>query len=267
MIGKVHSIETFGTLDGPGVRTVVFLQGCPNRCKFCHNPDSVVLKGGTPYTVDELVAELLKNKAYWVTYSNDEAKSSDVKGGVTFSGGEPLMQSEFLTEVAKKLKSEGVHVVVDTSSNASFEEIQSVMPYVDLWMISVKQMFDAIHQELVGVSNVCILDNIKKLDEHLTIYNADSTHKAKKQIRIRFVIIPGITNTELHLKALGEFVKGIKNLETMELLPYSTIGRSKWIELFGEYHLEGVPEATRQDVEQVKSILSNYINKFHYVVD
>jgi pyruvate formate lyase activating enzyme len=141
------------------------------------------------------------------------------------------------------------------------------MPYVDLWMISVKQMFDAIHKELIGVSNVNILSNIKRLDDLITEYNADSAHKEKKQIRIRFVIIPGITDTETHINALGEFVKSIKNLETMELLPYSTIGRGKWIELFGEYHLEGVPEATLDDVERVKSMLSNYINKFHYVVD
>lgn len=260
MIGKVHSIGTFGTLDGPGLRTVVFLQGCPNRCKFCHNPDSVLMKGGTAFTVDELVAEVLKNRQYWEDYEAPSSKTREVKGGVTFSGGEPLMQIEFLSEVVHALKKEKVHVVIDTSANASFEEISSIVADVDLWMISVKQMFDAIHQELVGVSNVNILENILKLDQYLTEYN--KVNKTSKKIRIRFVIIPRITNTPEHLNALGAFIKKINNLDVVELLPYSTIGKSKWIELFGEYHLEGIPEATAEDVTNTKTILSNYVQSF-----
>ena len=260
MIGKIHSIETFGTLDGPGVRTVVFLQGCPNRCKFCHNPDSVLMSGGKPYTPEELVALVSKNKEYWETYSEEEKLSGIVKGGVTFSGGEPLMQSEFLAEVVPLLKQQGIHVVIDSSANASIEEIEMLAKDVDLWMISIKQMFDAIHRELVGVTNQNILKNIKALDSFLTTFN--EVHGTKKKIRIRFVIIPGITDTEGHLKALGEYIKQIHNLDKVELLPYSTIGKSKWIELFGEYHLEGVPEATKEDVARTKTILSNYVTKF-----
>jgi len=260
MIGKVHSIESFGTLDGPGVRTVVFLQGCPNRCKFCHNPDSVLMRGGTPYTVDELVEEVLKNKPFWKNYETEELKKSPIKGGVTFSGGEPMMQAEFLAAVVKELKKHKVHIAIDTSANASFEEISSIVEYVDLWMISIKQMFDAIHQELVGVSNKKILSNILALDTLLTEYN--KKHKTNKMIRHRFVIIPKITDTPEHLHELGKFVKQIQNLEKVELLPYSTIGRSKWIELFGEYHLEGVPEATAEDVAKTKEILANYVTRF-----
>lgn len=260
MIGKVHSIESFGTLDGPGVRTVVFLQGCPNRCKFCHNPDSVLMKGGTPYTVEALVEEVLKNKPFWENYAGQTDQPQSIKGGVTFSGGEPMMQAEYLTAVVKELKKHDVHVVVDTSANASFEEISAIAPYVDLWMISVKQMFDAVHQELVGVSNKKILSNILGLDKHLSQFNKE--HGTKKQIRIRFVIIPKITDTPEHLHELGKFIKKIKNLEKVELLPYVTIGRGKWIELFGEYHLEGVPEATSEDVTKTKAILSEYVTKF-----
>lgn len=263
MTGYIHSIETFGTLDGPGVRTVVFLQGCPNRCKFCHNPDSVLKDGGTEYSVDNLVEEILKGKEYWKDYSTTPNPDSRVKGGVTFSGGEPLYQYNYLLEVVKKLKDNEVHVVVDTSANATFEEMQDLMPYVDLWMISVKQMFNAVHKKLIGVSNDNILSNIKSLDSAITKYN--KTHETKKQIRIRFVIIPGITDTEKHLKSLGEFVSSIKNLEVMELLPYSTIGRDKWIELFGKYYLEGIREANFKDVERVKNVLSDYISDFLYV--
>jgi len=259
MVGKVHSIESFGTLDGPGVRTVVFLQGCPNRCKFCHNPDSVLMRGGTPYTVKGLVKEILKNKPFWEDYETENT-AKKVKGGVTFSGGEPMMQTEFLAAVVKELKKHGVHIAVDTSANASFEEISSIVEYVDLWMISIKQMFDAIHQELVGVSNKKILSNILSLDKLLTEYN--KKHQTTKMIRNRFVIIPKITDTPEHLHELGKFIKQIKNLEKVELLPYSTIGRSKWIELFGEYHLEGVPEATADDVAKTKKILSHYVTRF-----
>jgi len=260
MIGKVHSIESFGTLDGPGVRTVVFLQGCPNRCKFCHNPDSVLMRGGTPYTVEALVTEVMKNKEFWENYSPEEDKKNKVKGGVTFSGGEPMMQAEFLTAVVKELKKRNVHVVIDTSANASIEEISAIITEVDLWMISVKQMFDAVHQELVGVSNKKILSNILALDKQLTAYN--NKNKTEKKIRIRFVTIPKITDTPEHLHELGKFIKKIQSLDKVELLPYSTIGRSKWIELFGEYHLEGVPEATAHDVEKTKEILSQYVTKF-----
>lgn len=260
MIGKVHSIETFGTLDGPGVRTVIFLQGCPNRCKFCHNPDSALMRGGTAYTVTELTQEVLKNKDYWKTYSKEEKAQGIIRGGVTFSGGEPLMQSKFLASTIHSLKRKNIHIVVDTSANASFEEIESIINDVDLWMISIKQMFDAIHQDLVGVSNQNILKNITKLDKHLSRYN--KLHGTSKKIRIRFVIIPGITDSEEHLHALGAFIKTIKNLEKIELLPYVTIGREKWIKLFGEYHLEGVPEATTADVERTKTILSRYVTSF-----
>ncbi|MCK9368539.1 pyruvate formate-lyase-activating protein [Candidatus Dojkabacteria bacterium] len=245
--GLVHSIESFGTLDGPGIRTVVFLQGCPNRCKYCHNVDCAISKGGTEYTSEEVVEEVMKNKEYWKDGEN-------TRGGVTFSGGEPLSQSEFLLECVRLLKKNDVHVVIDTSATAEFENIKALVPFVDLWMISVKHMDDDVHKELVGRSNVEILNNIKDLDKLLT--------KEGKRIRIRFVIIPGITDAKEHIEKLGSYIKGIKNLERVELLPYSTIGKQKWIEIFGHYSLEGIPEASNEDVEKVKKILSSYVDRF-----
>ncbi len=257
--GKIHSIETFGTLDGPGIRTVVFMQGCPNKCQFCHNPDAAINKGGREYSASELVTELIKNKAYWQDY-NDQVQQ--VRGGVTFSGGDPIAQPEFLLEVIQRLHDEKVHVVVDTSLNCDIEVVQKLAPHVDLWMISIKQMFNAIHEQLIGVSNTRILENILALDTLLTEINKSNFHKRPKQIRIRFVVIPKITDSPGHLNALGKYIAQIKNLETVELLAYSTIGRDKWIELFGEYHLEGIPDATAEDVEKTKAILANYVTNF-----
>jgi pyruvate formate lyase activating enzyme len=244
--GIVHSIESFGALDGPGIRTVVFLQGCPNKCQYCHNVDCAIKEGGTEYTPQKVAEEVMKNKEYW-------KDGESTRGGVTFSGGEPLFQPEFLLECAKLFKKKNVHVVVDTSATSDFVHMKALIPYVDLWMISVKHMDDSVHKELVGRSNVEILKNIQDLDSLLT---------DDKKIRIRFVVIPGITDAQEHIKKLGEYIKGIKNLEKVELLPYSTIGKQKWIEIFGHYSLEGIPEASSSDVERVKDTLNLYVDKF-----
>lgn len=247
--GKIHSIESFGTLDGPGVRTVVFMQGCPNRCIYCHNVDCAIPEGGTEYSPQELISEVLKNKEYWNEYG-----SNTVKGGITFSGGDPLFQPEFLKECVAELKERiKVHIAVDTSAASDFTNIEKLIPKVDLWMISIKHMDSESHTELVGRGNEEILKNISTLDEKLV--------NTGKQIRIRFVIIPGYTDSDEHLNTLGGFVRTIRNLEKVELLPYSRIGRHKWVEIFGKYKLENVPEPTAEDVERVKKILSSYTNK------
>jgi len=256
MTGNIHSIETFGTLDGPGLRTVVFMQGCMNHCKFCHNPDSVIREGGTPWQTADLIKEITKNKSYWKEYLPKKKRGGKIKGGVTFSGGDPFFQPEFLLEMCRLLKDEEVHVVVDTSINTDFSNVEKLAPYADLWMISIKQMFDEVHKELIGGSNKTILENIKKLDQLI------SEKKLSSKIRIRFVVIPGITDTEAHVNKLGEYIADIENLELVELLPYTTIGKQKWLELFEKYWLEGVPEATSVDVDKVQKILSKYVSNF-----
>lgn len=253
MTGSINSIQTFGTLDGPGLRTVVFFQGCPNRCRFCHNVDVAIRNGGVQYTVDKLVDEVLKGKEYWDNYDNP--KAGEVKGGVTITGGEPLFQPEFLLEFVKKLKEKDVHVAVDTSATTDFSNIEKLSDYVDLWMISVKHMDTLKHKELVGRGNEEIFSNILGLNKLLE-------KKEGKSIRIRFVIIPTITDSDEHLEKLGQFIKQITMLEKVELLPYSSIGRDKWIQLFGEYEMDGIREGNEEDVQRVKKILSKYVTRF-----
>lgn len=258
LTGVVHSIETLGTVDGPGLRTVVFLEGCPLRCKFCHNIDCAVgsqLTKGTKsheFTSEQLVTTVLKSSPYWNSY-DPYVPGDYVSGGVTFSGGEPTVQHAFLLEVLQKLKARNVHTAIDSCSVTSPEVLASFIPYIDLWMLSVKHMDDEKHTWLTGVSNKRILSNIRFLDSCLSDYN--KKHGTQKQIRIRFLVIPGITDQEEHIAQLGTFVSSLNNLEYCEILGYGTHGAYKWVEMFGKYDLEGVREATKEDIVQVVRIL------------
>lgn len=255
MKGFVNSIETLGALDGPGLRTVVFLQGCHLRCKFCHNIDSTTPNIGTQYGAKELVKIVLQNKPYWEHYKNDrqtelsEISDSEVLGGVTISGGDPMFQPEFSLEIVKLLKKNGVHVALETSLFADTSIIQKFIPFVDLWIISIKEMDEKKHKDLTGVSNKKILHSLDYLDANI---------KKGSKIRIRFVVIPKISTNKSLIKKLGKRVSQIKNLEKLELLPYVTIGKDKWIKLYKVYHLEGVREANLNDIDIVKSILSEH---------
>jgi len=250
LIGFIHSIESFGTLDGPGLRTVVFFQGCPLHCLFCHNVDCMIQKGANAYLAEDLVTEILKNSSYWEEHGNTCDKV--IKGGVTISGGEPMGQPEFLLAVLKKLKERGVHTAVDTSLYTSKQVIDSLLPFVDLWMVSVKHMNDEQHIKLTSVSSLPIQSNIRYLDEQI------GERKLKSTIRIRFVVIPGITDEEHHVEELGQFVSEIKHLDKLELLPYGTHGKHKWLENFGVYPLEMIRAATEKDIERVKGVLGRF---------
>jgi pyruvate formate lyase activating enzyme len=256
--GAVHSIETMGTLDGPGLRTVVFLQGCPLKCKFCHNIDCSIPDAGKEYTAQQLVDELLKNRAYWEQYDPAHQETTPdglpIRGGVTFSGGEPTFQHSFLVNVLQLLTKEGVHTAIDSCSVTTPEVIRSLVPYIDLFMLSIKHMDDQKHQWLTGSTNRQTLHNIQMLDAELSDYNKQ--HQTRKQIRIRFLVIPGITDDPQHLLDLGAFVQQLNNLENLEILGYGTHGRHKWIELFGKYDLDGVREATKDDLETAAQTLA-----------
>ncbi len=236
MIGYVHSIESMGTLDGPGIRTVVFFQGCPLKCKFCHNIDTNFPKQGQEYTPEELFKKVVKNQEYWKN-----------GGGVTISGGEPLMQPEFLLEFLKLLKENNIHTVVDTSIKTNKKVIDSLLPYVDLWMISLKELDNEKHIKLTESSNKEILENIKYIDE-----------KKGSSVRIRFLVVPTLTDSEELIRKVGEFVNGLRNLESLELLAYGTHGKDKWYEFFKTYHLEDIRDANIQDLEKVKNQLKNF---------
>ncbi len=231
--GYIHSIETFGTLDGPGLRTVVFFQGCPLKCQFCHNLDCTLSKiKGEEYTLKKLTEKVLKNKAYWGD-----------KGGVTVSGGEPTFQPEFLLDFLKELKSVGVNTAIDSCLFTSKKILESVSSYVDYWMVSVKHMDKDKHKELTGVTNTMVLENIQYLDKQLV---------RGKSLRIRFVVIPGITDSIDHIRELGKFISRLKHLDHVELLPYGSHGAYKWEEIFGKYPLEDIREATSKDLKEVK---------------
>ena len=236
--GYVHSLESFGSVDGPGVRYVIFLTGCAMRCQFCHNPDTWNMQAGTLYTTDELLKTAMRYRTYW-----------GEKGGITVSGGEPLLQIEFLTELFRKAKEQGIHTTVDTSGNPFtreepfFEKMQELMKYTDLVMLDIKHIDDEKHKVLTGCTNENILDMAKYLDE------------IGKPVWIRHVLVPERSDEDVALEKLHEFIEELGNVEKVEVLPYHTLGAYKWKELGYEYPLEGIDPPTKERVEHAKQVL------------
>lgn len=236
--GYVHSLESFGSVDGPGVRYVIFLTGCAMRCQFCHNPDTWNMQAGTLYTTDELLKTAMRYRTYW-----------GEKGGITVSGGEPLLQIEFLTELFRKAKEQGVHTTLDTSGNPFtreepfFGKMQELMKYTDLVMLDIKHIDDEKHKILTGQTNENILDLAKYLDE------------IGKPVWIRHVLVPERSDEDAALEKLHTFIEGLGNVEKVEVLPYHTLGAYKWKELGYEYPLEGIDPPTKERVEHAKQVL------------
>lgn len=238
MTGYVHSLESFGSVDGPGVRYVIFLTGCAMRCQFCHNPDTWDMEKGTQYIADELIRTALRYRSYW----GDQ-------GGITVSGGEPLLQIDFLTELFCKAKDEGIHTTLDTSGNPFtreepfFGKIQELMKYTDLVMLDIKHIDEKKHRELTGRTNVNILDMAEYLDE------------IQKPVWIRHVLVPDRSDEDDALKNLHAFIERLGNVEKVEVLPYHTLGEYKWKELGYDYPLKGIKPPTKERVEHAKRIL------------
>ena len=236
--GYVHSLESFGSVDGPGVRYVIFLSGCAMRCQFCHNPDTWKMKQGELYTADELLKKALRYKGYWGS-----------KGGITVSGGEPLLQMDFLTEFFKKAKAEGVHTNLDTSGNPFTDQEPwhsgwlELMKYTDLVLLDIKQIDEEEHIKLTGQSNKNILAMARKLSD------------MGKPMWIRHVLVPGVTDQEEDLLALRDFAASLKTVDRVEILPYHTLGVFKWKELGLPYGLEDVEPPTKEQVERAKKLL------------
>lgn len=253
-IGYVHSIETMGAVDGPGLRTVVFLQGCPLKCKFCHNIDCAVQIAGNQISVQKLTTQLFKNKPYWDKYTPPNCKTKNcISGGITISGGEPTFQPLFLRDLLQYIKQESVHTALDTCLVTEQEVLKELIPYVDLWMVSIKHTDKNVHRRLTGATNTIIHQNLQYLDTHIT------QHKQKNaQIRIRLLIIPKLTDSTENIQKTGEIAKNLTNLEAIEILPYGTHGKYKWIQIYGKYELEGIPNATSQDIQRAKKILTPY---------
>lgn len=236
--GRIHSVESFGSADGPGVRYIVFLKGCNMRCQYCHNPDTWAKDGGELMTPEEVLKKALRYKTYWKE-----------KGGITVSGGEALLQTDFVTELFRLAKEKGVNTCLDTSGNPfSLEEpfkskFDELMKYTDLFMLDIKHMDDAAHRKLTGQTNQNILEMAAYLSDH------------GKAMWIRHVLVPGITTEEDELYRLRSFLDTLKTVERVEVLPYHTLGVFKWKELGIPYQLEGVDPPTKEQIDRAKEIL------------
>ena len=230
---KIHSIETFGTVDGPGIRFVTFFQGCNLECKYCHNRDTWNINEGNYISVDELFNKILNYKPYIMN-----------NGGFTASGGEPLLQPYFLISLFKKLKEENIHTAIDTSGMVEITEpIKELLSLTDLVLLDIKHINPEKSKELVGSSNEKELAFAKYLnDNNIPIW-------------IRQVIIPEITDNEEDLLELKTFISSLKTVKKVELLPYHNLGKHKWENLGFEYSLKDTKAATSQDIERAKKIL------------
>lgn len=230
---KIHSIETFGTVDGPGIRFITFFQGCNLECKYCHNRDTWNINEGKYISVDELFENILKYKSYITP-----------NGGFTASGGEPLLQPHFLISLFKKLKQVGIHTAIDTSGMVEITNtVKELLSLTDLVLLDIKHINPSKSKELVGSSNEKELAFAKYLsDNNIPIW-------------IRQVILPGITDNEEDLLELKKFINSLKTVEKIELLPYHNLGKHKWESLGFKYELDNIKAATSTDIDRVKNFL------------
>lgn len=239
MIGHIHSTESFGTVDGPGVRFVVFFQGCPLRCKYCHNPDTWEFGKGTERTAEDLMKEY------------DSYKEFLKSGGITATGGEPLAQPEFLAELFALAKSKGVHTCLDTSAGVyspeHHEAIDKALKYTDLVMLDIKHIDSAEHKKLTGMGN----EHILAFAEHLRDLGIP--------VWIRHVVVPGITDQHDELFALGEFLSTLTNLKALDVLPYHDMAKPKYENLGMEYPLGDTPPLSKEEAIKAREIIMSGI--------
>ena len=230
---KVHSVESFGTVDGPGIRFVLFMQGCHLKCKYCHNRDTWNINGGIYKSLDEIFDKIMRYKNY--IYPN---------GGVTVTGGDPLIQAKFVYELFKKLRKEKIHTCIDTSGMFPLTtDIKKVLSVTDLVLLDIKHIDDKKCKELVGNSNELELNFAKYLSDN----NID--------MWIRQVIVPGITDNKEDLLKLKSFISSLNTVKKVELLPYHDMGKYKWKELGIDYELKNIKPATTKDIEKAKRVL------------
>ncbi|MFL1012310.1 pyruvate formate-lyase-activating protein [Flavisericum labens] len=237
---RVHSIESFGTHDGPGIRMVVFLQGCKLKCLYCHNPDTIDTSGGQEFHIEELVDKAVKMKSYF-----------GKKGGVTVSGGEPLLQSKELVTFFKRLKEEGIHTNIDTNGRILNHFTEDLLDnYADLVMLDIKHMTEEGYEFLTGQKN-----------KETTFTFAKHREASGKKMWLRYVLIPGITNKPELLHQLGNYFKDYKTIEKIELQPYHKLGIHKWEALGWDYKLKDARENKKEEIEAAAEILKSYFKE------
>lgn len=244
MQGYIHSTESFGSVDGPGVRFVIFVSGCPMRCQFCHNPDTWNMKVGELRSTDELLKQALRYKTYWKD-----------GGGITVSGGEPLMQIDFMIELFRKAKELGINTTIDTSGapftreEPFFSKFNELMKYTDLLLVDIKHIDGEEHKILTGHSNRNILDMAEYLSE------------IQKPVWIRHVLVPERNDSDKWLKKLNDFISKLNNVKKVEVLPYHTFGEYKWKELGLEYPLAGIDPPSKERIENANQILHTGVDR------
>lgn len=234
ILGRIHSFETFGAVDGPGIRFIIFMQGCGLRCKYCQNRDTWDVTTGKLYSVSELITHILRYKNYFISSG----------GGVTVSGGEPLLQTDFLIELFTELKKYNISTAIDTSGNFVInDKIKKLIDLTDIFLLDIKCINDEICRNLVGVSNKLELEFARFLSTN------------GKNIWIRQVLVPGYTDKEEDLIQLKNFISELKTVEKVDILPYHDLGKFKWLGQNLVYPLENVRTATAEDIERAKKIL------------
>lgn len=238
MSGRIHSLESFGTVDGPGVRFVVFVQGCPMRCAYCHNPDTWEMNAGTIMEASEIIEQYERNISFYKG------------GGITVTGGEPLMQVDFLTELFTLAKEKNIHTCIDSSGIAFnpqnstwMEKLDKLLTLTDLVMLDIKHIDPEKHKELTSQPN----DKILAFAEYLSAKGID--------IWIRHVVVPGITDDDTYLYKLGYFIGGLKTLKALDVLPYHTMGKPKYEKLGIPYKLDGVEAMDKNKVIEKKQVI------------
>ena len=242
--GIVHSLESFGSADGPGVRYLVFLNGCNLRCKYCHNPDTWAKKDVQLLTADEILEKAVRYRNYWGD-----------KGGITVSGGEPLLQMEFMNDLFAKAKKLKINTCIDTAGEPFtreepfFSKFQELMKVTDLVMLDIKHIDDEQHKILTGQTNKNILDMARYLSD------------TGKPVWIRHVLVPERSDKDEYLHRLHDFIETLDNVEKVEVLPYHTLGVYKWKELGIPYQLEGIDPPSKERVENANRILETA--KYH----
>lgn len=234
---KVHSYESMGTYDGPGLRLVVFLQGCPFRCLYCANPDTISFDGGKPTEIEDIVRMAVNQKPFF-----------GKKGGVTFSGGEPTSQAKELLPLVKRLHEEGINVCIDTNGGVWNPAVEEVLKEVDLVLLDVKQINPARHESLTGRSNTQTLKTAQWLED------------TGKPFWLRYVLVPGISDFEEDIRTLGEHFKDYRMIQRVEILPYHTLGIHKYETLGQEYALKDTKTNTPEQLQKAESLFKEYFS-------
>lgn len=237
MKGKIHSIETFGTVDGPGIRYVIFVQGCNFRCAYCHNPDTWEYSGGSEYTTDELLEDICRYKRYIE--------------GVTISGGEPLLQIDFVTELFEKVKAAGLTTCIDTNggifdknNDVLTNKINKMLEFTDLVMLDIKHIDEGLHTNLTGHTNSNVLEFARFLSDR------------GQDMWLRYVLVPTINDSVEHLTKWRDFADSLISVDKIEVLPYHTLAVEKYEKLGLEYKLKDISEPTKEQIEQANNILN-----------